>query len=269
MQPYHQEAGAGPAVVLLHAGICDSRMWDPQWGTFPHTHRTIRYDRRGYGHSLLPPGSWSDARDLIGLLEGLGIQRAALVGVSRGGRIALELAVARPDLVDALVLVGAGLPGHAWSESERLQAYLAEEDAAVRRGDLDAAVEANLRLWVDGPQCSPTDVDPAVRKLVGAMQRRALELQAPVWGVLEDRIELLVADLAERLGQVRAPTLVVAGGQDLADVRAIAERLAREIGDAHHAVIDGVAHLPSLERPAEFDDLVLGFLAEVERARST
>jgi 3-oxoadipate enol-lactonase len=213
MQLYHQQAGAGPAVVLLHAGICDSRMWDPQWVTFPPTHQTIRYDQRGYGRSPLPPGSWSDARDLIGLLEGLGIQRAALVGVSRGGRIALELAVARPDLVAALVLVGAGLPGHAWSESERLQ--------------------------------------------------------APVWEVLEDRIQLLVPDLAGRLGQVRAPTLVLAGEQDLADVRAIAKRLAREIGDARHAMIEGAAHLPSLERPAEFDDLVLGFLAEVERARST
>jgi 3-oxoadipate enol-lactonase len=201
MQLYHQQTGAGPAVVLLHAGICDSRMWDPQWVTFPRTHRTIRYDQRGYGRSPLPPGSWSDALDLIGLLEDLGIQRAALVGVSRGGRIALELAVARPDLVGALVLVGAGLPGHDWSESTRLQAYLAEEDAAVGRGDLDAAVEANLRLWVDGPRRAPADTDPAVRKLVGVMQRRALELQAPVWGVLEDRIQLLVPDLPSGLAR--------------------------------------------------------------------
>lgn len=267
MQLYHQQAGAGPAVVLLHAGICDSRMWDPQWGTFPRTHRTIRYDQRGYGRSPLPQGSWSDARDLIGLLEDPGTQRAALVGVSRGGQIALELAVARPDLVDALVLVGAGLPGHAWSA--QMQACLAAEDAAVGRGDLDAAVEVNLRLWVDGPQRSPADVDPAVRQLVAVMQRRALELQAPVWEALQDRIQSLVPDLAERLGQVRAPTLVLVGDQDAADIWAIAQRLAREIGGARHAVIDGAAHLPSLERPAEFDDLVLGFLAEVEHARST
>jgi pimeloyl-ACP methyl ester carboxylesterase len=224
MQLYHQQAGAGPAVVLLHAGICDSRMWDPQWGTFPRTHRTIRYDQRGYGRSPLPQGSWSDARDLIGLLEDLGIQRAALVGVSRGGQIALELAVARPDLVDALVLVGAGLPGHDWSA--QVQACLAEEDAAVGRGDLDAAVEANLRLWVDGPQRSTADVDPAVRKLAAVMQRRALELQAPVWEALEDRLQSLVPDRATRLGRVRAPTLVLAGGRDVADLRAIAERLA-------------------------------------------
>jgi 3-oxoadipate enol-lactonase len=267
MQLYHQQAGAGPAVVLLHAGICDSRMWDPQWVTFPRTHRTIRYDQRGYGHSPLPQGSWSHARDLLGLLEELGIQRAALVGASQGGQIALELAVARPDLVDALVLVGAGLPGHAWSA--QVQACLAEEDAAVRRGDLDAAVEANLRLWVDGPRRQATDVDPAVRKLVAVMQRRALELQAPVWEALEDRIELLVPDLTERLGQVRAPTLVLVGNHDVADIHAIAQRLAHQIGQARHVVIDGAAHLPSLERPAEFDDLVLGFLAEVQRASST
>jgi pimeloyl-ACP methyl ester carboxylesterase len=267
MQLWHQQAGAGPAVVLLHAGICDSRMWDPQWATFPRRHRTIRYDQRGYGGSPIPQEPWSDARDLIGLLEDLGVRRAVLVGVSRGGQIALELAVARPDLADALVLVGAGLPGHDWSASVR--ASLAEEDAAVGRGDLDAAVEANLRLWVDGPQRSPARVDPAVRKLAGVMQRRVLELQAPVWEALEDRIQLLVPDLADRLGQVRAPTLVLTGGQDVADVQAIAERLTREIGGARRAVIDGAAHLPSLERPAEFDDLVLGFLAEVQRTSAT
>ena len=146
---------------------------------------------------------------------------------------------------------------------------MGEEDAAVGRGDLDAAVEANLRLWVDGPRRSTAQVDPAVRKLAGVMQRQILELQAPVWEALGDRIQWLVPDLAERLGQVRAPTLVLVGDQDVADVQAIAQRLAREIGGARRAVIDGVAHLPSLERPAEFDDLVLGFLAEVQRTSAT
>jgi 3-oxoadipate enol-lactonase len=152
MDLHWEAAGDGPPVVLIHAGICDSRMWDPQWESFPRAHRTVRYDLRGYGRSPLEPVSYSHARDLIGLLGKLGIDRASLVGVSVGGRVAIEVCLARPDLVDALVLVGSGLPGHQWSD-EVTRAWEAEE-AAFERGDLDEAVELSLRLWVDGPRRS-------------------------------------------------------------------------------------------------------------------
>src|SRR5881397_25842 len=115
MNLYQEEAGDGSAVVLIHAGICDSRMWDPQWETFPRDHRTIRYDLRGYGRSPLTPAPFSHARDLAALLDGLGVERAALVAASFGAQVALELAVARPDLAGPLVLAGASLPGHDWS----------------------------------------------------------------------------------------------------------------------------------------------------------
>lgn len=97
--------------MLVHAGICDSRMWDPQWDAFPAAHRTVRYDLRGFGHSPLPPEPYSHARDLVALLERLGIQQATLVGASLGGRVALEVAVTHPEVVDALILADAALPG--------------------------------------------------------------------------------------------------------------------------------------------------------------
>ena len=113
----------------------------------------MRYDLRGFGRSPLGPGRYSNAGDLVELLEQLELRSASLVGVSLGGQVALELAVARPDLVDALVLVGAGLPGHSWSPEVRV--YQAEEEAALERGDIDAGVEANVRMWVDGPRRQP------------------------------------------------------------------------------------------------------------------
>jgi 3-oxoadipate enol-lactonase len=256
MELHVEVAGAGPPVVLLHAGVADARMWDPQWVTFPRVHRTVRYDLRGFGRSPLPPGSFSHAGDLVALLDRLGIGRTALVGVSLGGRVALEAAVARPDLVDALVVVGASLPGHAWSDE--LEAFDAEEDAALERGDLDTAVELNVRLWVDGRR-APGGGDPATRAAVAEMQRHAFELQLPVADEVDE--QLLVPDLADRLGEVRAPTLVLVGEEDVADIHVIAERLAREVPGAQRAAIPGAAHLPSMERPAEFDELVLGFLA--------
>ena len=255
---YSELAGEGPPVVLIHEGICDSRMWAPQWESFPRAHRTIRYDLRGYGRSPVASGPYSHARDLLALFGKLELERASLVGVSVGGRIALEVALARPDLVDALVLVGSGLPGHAWSEVTA--SVWADEEAAFERGDLDEAVELVLRLWVDGPRRSPDEVDPRVRELVRTMQRTAYELERSAGGAAHE--ELLVPDLAKRLAEVTAPTLVLAGDEDVPDIHAIADRLASEIPGGRRASIASTAHVPSLERPAEFDELVLGFLAE-------
>jgi 3-oxoadipate enol-lactonase len=256
MKLWHEVTGAGSPVLLIHEGIADSRMWDPQWATFPRVHRTVRCDLRGFGRTAIASGSFSHARDVIELLEGLALGPASLVGASLGGRIALEIALARPDLVDRLVLVDAGLPGHSWSPVVRR--YFDEEDAALEEGEIDRAVEATLRMWVDGPNRAPDQVAPQVRQLVGTMQRLGYELQLPVWETADEG--LLVPDVADRLDEVRAPTLVLVGSEDVADMHTIAERLATEITGARRAEVSGAAHVPSLERPGEFDALVLPFL---------
>lgn len=253
---HHEVTGEGSPVVLVHEGIADSRMWEPQWTSFSPVHRTVRYDMRGFGETPISPGSFSHARDLVGLLERLALGPAAIVGVSLGGRVALEVAVARPELVSALVLVGAGLPGHDWSEET--QAGWAEEEAALERGDLDAAVEVNLRMWVDGPGRGSTDVDAGVREQVAVMQRRAFELQLPIGDAAEE--EPLVPDLAQRLPEIHVPTLIIVGEEDRPDMHAIADRLAALIPHVKRATIPATAHVPSLERPDEFDRLVLEFL---------
>jgi pimeloyl-ACP methyl ester carboxylesterase len=259
---HHEVAGEGSPVVLLHEGICDSRMWDAQWEAFAQTHRVVRCDFRGFGRTPYTPGPYTHAGDLIALLDELGLGQAALVGVSMGGGVALQAAVARPDLVAALVLVGSGIRGHDWSE-EIVRAWN-EEEAALERGDLDAAVEVNLRTWVDGPHRSPDEVDPAVRGKVGEMQRRALELYLD--GGADATEEALVPDIGERLREIEAPTLVLVGELDVPDMHAIATRLRREIPDARGATIPAAAHAPTMERPDEFAELVLPFLAEVARA---
>lgn len=233
-------------------------MWEPQWEALAAAHRVLRLDLRGFGRSPLAAGSFSNARDLIAVLDEHGIERTALVGNSLGGRVVLEVAVARPELVSALVLVAPGLPGHDWSPEVRTA--WEEEEAAFEAGDLDAAVEVNLRTWVDGPRRRPEEVDPAVRERVGEMQRRAFEVQLPVGDDADE--EPLVPDLADRVGEIRAPTLVVVGDEDVPDMQAIAERLASAIPGARLAAVAGAGHVPSLERPREFDALVLPFLEE-------
>ena len=257
MALFAEVAGEGPAVVLVHEGICDSRMWDREWRGWSGEFRLLRVDLRGFGSSPLEPGPFAHARDLIEAIDAHGLERAALLGVSLGGRVALEVALARAELVSALVLVAPGLPGHEWSQE--LRDAWAEEGTAFEAGDLDGAVEATLRTWVDGPRRRPEDVDPQVRARVGEMQRRAYELAE---GIEEDEEELLVDDLAQKLGEVGAPTLVLVGDEDQPDMHAIAERLAREIPGARLERIEATAHVPSLERPREFDELVLPFLRE-------
>jgi 3-oxoadipate enol-lactonase len=258
----YEVAGEGPPVVLLHEGIADSRMWEPQWTTFPPVHRTLRYDMRGFGESPPPSGSLSHARDLVDLIESLELAPTALVGVSLGGAVALDVTVARPELVSALVLVGSGLRGHEFSAET--EAGWAEEEEAFERGDLDAAVETNLRMWVDGPRRSPEDVDPDLRRRVGDMQRRAFELDQSVDG--EPTFEVLAPNHPERLGEIAVPTLILVGELDRPEMHEIADRLEAGIPNTRRATIEATAHVPSMERPQRFDELVLGFLAEIEQS---
>jgi 3-oxoadipate enol-lactonase len=254
-----ESAGDGPAIVLIHAGICDSGMWDAQWRTLPAARRVVRFDMRGFGRSPVPSTAYSHARDLLAVMDAAGIAQAALVGTSMGGRVALEVALAAPARVSALVLVGSGLPGHEWSASVR--DYWAAEDAAIERGDLDAAAEVNVRFWVDGPGRRPDEVDAGVRRRAHAMQLRALELQVPAYERDGDLEELLVPDAGDRLGEVRRPALVLVGEADQPDIHAIAQRLAAGIPGARTATIPDAAHLPSMERPELFDRLVTEFLS--------
>jgi 3-oxoadipate enol-lactonase len=165
----HDDEGSGPTVVLLHSGVCDRRMWRPQREILRRSHRVIAPDLRGFGDTPLPPERFGHADDLVELLDHCGVDRAALVGSSMGGRVALEMAATHPDRMAALVLLCAGhrdLPDTAASE-----AFEAEEGRLLEVGDVDGAVELNVATWL-GPSA-----DDDTRELVREMQRRAFEVQ--------------------------------------------------------------------------------------------
>lgn len=248
---FYEVAGEGPAVVLIHAGIADSRMWDEQFEAFAQHFRVIRYDARGYGRSDMPAGPFAHRDDLRGLLRILGVERAALVGLSMGGSTAIDFTLDHPETVWALVPVAAGLGGYQYSES-MLRAD-AEEEAAFERGDMDAVYEINLRTWVDGPARPPDDVAPAIREKVRQMQRDASTST-------EGEPRRLDPPALGRLAEITAPTFVISGDADMPDMPAIADLLTTGIAGAQQAIIPGVAHMVNMERPAEFNRLVLDFL---------
>ena len=231
-------------------------MWRPQVDVLRAAgHQVVAPDLRGFGQLVLEPAPFSYVRDVEALLDG----PAAVIGSSLGGRVALELAVLRPELVERLVLIAPGLPRWEWSDETR--AGWAEEEAALERGDLSAAAEATLRMWVDGPRRSPEAVDPAMRSAVRAMVLRSYELQQDAWEAGADK-DVLVPPVNDRLGEIRCPTLVLVGDEDVADMTAIAAHVAESVSGARLVTLSEAAHLPSLERADEVNALLLAFLRE-------
>ncbi|MFD5316066.1 alpha/beta fold hydrolase [Streptomyces sp. NPDC127098] len=249
----------GPPVVLIHAGVADRRMWDPLWPELTAERDAIRLDLRGFGDSGdRPAGALSPVGDVLDVLAALGVTGPShLVGASYGAGVAVELALAEPSSVASLLLAAPG--GSLIPElTPDLRTFVEAERAALTRGDLTAAVEANIAWWVEGPQRRGDEVDPAVRDLVRLMQRRAFELTAD-W----DDVEAAEADppALDRLGELRAPTLVLLGALDLKAIHAAAARLAADVPDVRRVDWPDVAHLPSLERPSDFHALLRDWLA--------
>jgi len=251
-----EAAGEGPAVVFLHAGIADSRMWDAEFDSLRDTHRVVRLDLRGWGRSEHVPGTFSYYGDVIAILDSLKIERTALVGCSFGSNVALDVALANPERVSRLVLVSPSIGDG--GDSPDIRAFGEREEAALERGDLDGATEENLRFWVDGPKRAPDAVNPEVRRLVAVMQRRAFEIPIPD-GLTLHRLE---PPARSRLGEIRVPTLIVAGSLDVDHVLGVADRMKVQIPQARLEIMDGTAHMPSLEKPAAWLRLLRDVLDE-------
>jgi 3-oxoadipate enol-lactonase len=226
----------GRRVVLLHSAIGDSRQWSRQVTALRPHFDVVAPDLPGFGTEPMPTEPFSFVDRFAGLLP------ASLVGNSMGGGIALRLALTRPELVERLVLVAAGLPD--WQWSPEIRAYWDREAEAFDRGDLDGATEVNMEFWIA----------PEHREELRPQQRRALELQSA-----HDEPEVLWPELPA-LESLAVPTLVVVGDRDQPDFLAIAEHIAATVPDARLEVVAGAGHIVGVDRPAELDALLLDFL---------
>jgi 3-oxoadipate enol-lactonase len=254
----HEVAGQGPALLLVHAGIADRRMWDDQVGPFAEAGWTVvRADLPGFGETPVPDAPvalWATLRDL---LDQVGVERAVVAGCSLGGRAAVDLALAAPERVRALVLVGSGLAGHRFEEPALFELWDRSE-GAIERGDHREAARVEVDTWVVGMDRDPGAVDPEVR-------RRVTEMLLAAYAHGEAELEEPDPPAAARLDEIAVPTLVLVGEHDRTDIHAMADALAAGIPGAERVVLAGTAHLPSMERPAELNRVVLEFLAKLDR----
>ena len=252
---YYEVAGQGAPVVLVHGLGLDTRMWDGQFELLAGHYRVIRYDVRGFGKSALPTGAeFRYADDLRALLDSLDAPQAHLVGLSMGGRIALHHALLYPDATLSLTLVDSALDGFGWSEQfgDSLDAIAAH----ARQAGAKAGNEMWLQHELFAPARERAECRAQLAQIVGESSGWNWLNEAPVRG--------LDPPAAERLNEVRVPTLVVVGERDLSDFQGIADRLAAEIPSARKIVMNGVGHMSNMEAVSAFNSIVLDFLRGVE-----
>lgn len=253
---YYQDAGAGHPLVLIHGGLVDSGMWDDQFEVLAAHYRVIRYDLRWFGRSTASEVEYSNIEDLFQLLTQLQIEKAFLVGLSLGGSIALDFTLEHPEIVDALILVGAGVSGDTQGISSDVQGMYEELLKAYGDQDLARAVEVTLRMWTDGPKRTAEEVEPEVRERIRMMSEKNLAARAR-------RPSGIDPPAISRLAEVEVPTLVMVGELDNLMMQDLADRLVNEIRKATKVTIPRAAHHPNMERPDEFNSILLNFFGEL------
>jgi 3-oxoadipate enol-lactonase len=252
---HYQAAGEGPALLFLHAGIADSRMWRDQMGL--EGHRTIVFDQRGFGKTEWVPGLYANRTDALAVLDHLGVDEATVVGCSNGAEAALQMAISAPARVSGLVLVGAAArgwePEGGWPE----EPFWDEIVAAFEAGDIGAVVDYETRLWLAGATRSLEDIDVDLVALCKEMDTipQASERER------NGHVQTLEPPTNEQLDRIETPTLVIVGEHDLGVLVESAHYLAQRLGGGHPIVLEGTAHLPSMDRPEEFNRTLRQFLA--------
>jgi 3-oxoadipate enol-lactonase len=239
---YYEECGKGPkAVILLHDGVVNSAVWDDVWPPLCKQFHVIRYDRRGYGHSLATKKPYYEADDVAAVIRDRKVAQAALVGSSHGGNIALSVALRYPEQVSDLVLVGPEADGFPYSEHfvmAQIAFQGAKDPVEVRAKDVyfiapgnDAAREHLRKLLNASPQDHNHDDMPLPEK--------------PVFPYVRD---------------IRVPTLILTGSADIADNQAVSGALVMSIPGAARLVVPDTGHLLYLEKPDLFSSIVINFL---------
>ena len=255
-----EEAGQGDAIMFIHAGVADRRMWRGQLAALSDRYRFISYDTRGVGQTTSPDEPFSYIEDLRALLDARGVARASLVGCSNGGAIAVDFALAWPERVQSLVLIAPGIRGAVYPEIESpaLEALFAQVKQANESGDMDRVNALEAHMWLDGPLVPEGRVaNPQLRELFLDMNATQLRDYPKLTK------QVTPVDAYDRLNMLTMPTLVMIGEHDFDDIRALCMHLAETIPNARVEPLAGVAHLPSMERPALVNKLLKTFFAEV------
>ncbi|MFC1726561.1 alpha/beta fold hydrolase [candidate division KSB1 bacterium] len=255
---YYEEKGIGRPVIMIHGGFLDLRMWDQQFDLLAKKYRVIRYDVRGHGRSGGADSTFIDHDDLHVLVHRLDIDSAAVIGLSMGGQIAADFAIAHPKRVSALILAGPGMSGYNTPKSEEGIQYIKEVSQALNDDNYDKASEIFVRSWAEGPFREPSEIDPAVREKIMSM----ISGSRTRWDIF-NKAAVLDPPAIGRLDEIRCPVLALAGDKDMPDILELVNLYKDSIPGARKVIIPGAAHLSNMEKPEEFNRIVMEFLESI------
>jgi 3-oxoadipate enol-lactonase len=258
---YYETLGEGEAILLIHAGVADHRMWDDQFYLFGIGHRVIRYDTRGFGKSRTESVEFSNRQDIVDLMDHLGVEKAHLIGNSRGGQIAIDFALEFPDRVHSLIPVAAGLSGFDIPEPTpdlKAEWDLCEQiEALADQGQVEESLDRQASYWSDGPRSTegrcPAHVRAKVRQMIAENRLR-------VDG--EPKAIVLDPPAEPQLETIAVPTLVVLGEFDELTEAAMGDEMAKRIPGARKVVFPA-AHMVTMELPVEFNAEVETFYSRI------
>ena len=247
----YEISGSGPDVVLVHGLGLNRQMW--QWLT-PELNgfRVLTYDLTGHGESPDPkitPDLRMFSEQLLGLIDHCGVERCAVVGFSLGGMIARRFAVDHGDRLTALAILASA---HDRTDEQRAGIMLRVEMA--RRDGPGATVEAALERWFTEPF---REANPEV---MGLVRGWVLANRPDVYPAIYQVMAEADAELAEPVGTIRCPTLVMTGDQDSGSSPAMTHSMAKAIPGAQAVVLRGLRHMGLAENPALFNRPLLDFL---------
>lgn len=242
---------AGKPLVFINSLGSDFRIWDKMLADFAPHFQIVRYDKRGHGLSDAPPVPYiirDHTNDLAGLLKHLSLPRAILVGISVGGLIAQDFALAYPERTEALVLCDTGAKiGSEASWNERI--------AAIHHEGLAVVAKTVIGRWF-----TPAFFE---RQSAQAQGYYNMLSRTPLEGYIGTCMALREADLRRELGNIKAKTLVLCGDQDMSTPPSLGQELAQGL-QARFELIEKAGHLPCIEQPWAMSGKILSFLQEEE-----
>ena len=259
---YYEVSGSGKPVLLIHAGVADCSMWEAQLAEFGAQYKVIRYDTRGNGRTRTENTQFSNRQDILDLFNHLGVEKAAIIGISRGGQIAIDFTIEHPEFVSALVVIAPGISGYEYQAGDDPQAKQEYElynrmDELWEKKAWEELADLQVRVWADGPAQPEGRADKKLRsymreKILADLHRRdgkatPIPLSPPA---------------INRLGEINQPTLTLIGEYDSCAAQAVVDELECRLPNNRKVGIPGTAHMIPMEKPDTFNKLVLEFLKE-------
>ena len=259
---YYEVAGSGRSILFIHAGVASCSMWDDQFSLFSQSHQVIRYDTRGFGKSHTETTEFSNRQDILDLFNYLGIEKSVVIGISRGGQIAIDFTIEHPEYVSALIAIAAGVSGLDFQPGDDEKARHEFElfnhaDELWEKKAFDELADLEVHIWADGPSQPVGRASPQIReyihKIVLANYNRPDGKPTPI---------PLNPPAADRLGEIHVPTLILVGEFDTSSTLATADKLEQEIPGSRKVIFPETAHMLPMEQSQKFNEVVLNFLKD-------